>query len=373
MTMLAPMDWQSEIITRNGLAGLRRMLLAEPCKIAYLGASVTAQKEGYRGLLEQWFTETFRQPHSAINAGFGGVGSISGVFVMDDQVISQQPDLCLIEYSTGDMGGQTTLTEIAGAVEGMVLKLRDIGCQVCFLYLYRRDEALDNGHPVIAEYERVAAHYGIPSLHIGRLIQQKIAAGCFSADDIVRDKVHTTAKGSKVTADCITGGLQIVFDASSEEETDAVRNPAVPLASRNYHRTQIVPATRRMLRDPENFAAGRFRFAHDYIRIDNANEIGFVPTGELVGLLVIVGRDAGIIEVSTTESTCQYTLWDEWCNYNRLTTVILSRPLSSGTSVRIRLTGKHADYAAINANANSTTLFPKHLHVVGFLVRGESA
>ena len=371
--MLVPLDWQSEIITRNGLAGLRRMLLAEPCKIAYLGASVTAQKEGYRGLLEQWFTETFRQPHSAINAGFGGVGSISGVFVMDDQVISQQPDLCLIEYSTGDMGGQTTLSEIAGAVEGMVLKLRDIGCQVCFLYLYRRDEALDNGHPVIAEYERVAAHYDIPSLHIGRLIQQKIAAGCFSADDIVRDKVHTTAKGSKVTADCITGGLQIVFDASREEETDAVRNPAVPLASRNYHRTQIVPATRRMLRDPENFAAGRFRFTYDYIRIDAKNEIRFQGTGELVGLLVIVGRNAGIVQVDAAESTEEYTLWDEWCSYSRLTTVILRRPLPGGTAVRIRLTDKPVNDAAQHADSNSTAQLPKQFHFVGFLMRREQA
>ncbi len=373
MTAIEPGYAGSAAIPRNGLGDLRSMLLARPCTVAYLGASVTAQKEGYRSMLDQWFTETFRQPHIAINAGFGGVGSISGVFMMDEQVIAKRPDLCLIEYSTGDMGAQTSLGEIAGAVEGMVLKLLDAGCHTCFLYLYRRDEELNDAHPVIAEYERVAAHYGIPSLHIGQLIQNEIVAGRFSAAAVVRDKVHTTPEGSRITTDCIAAGLQVVFEASDEDMACAPRDfSKIPLLVRNYHHTRIVPANISMLRDPQNCATGRFRFAYDYIRIDEKNEIRFEVAGELVGLLVIVGKDAGIIRVETAESTEEYTLWDEWCSYSRLTTVILRRPLGSGTSVRISLTDQVVDYAASGVEQDSVIRVVKQLNLVGFMVRGGS-
>jgi hypothetical protein len=44
---------------RNGLGNLKELLYSAPREIAYLGASVTAQKEGYRPLLERWFAESF--------------------------------------------------------------------------------------------------------------------------------------------------------------------------------------------------------------------------------------------------------------------------------------------------------------------------
>jgi hypothetical protein len=286
--------------------------------------------------------------------------------MMDQQVISKQPALCLIEYATGDMGGQTPVAEIAGAVEGMVLKLMDANCFACFLYLYRREESFDASNPVIAEYERVAEHYGIPSLNVGRMIEDEIAAGRFSASGILRDKVHTTAEGSEITAELISAGLQIVLNAPGVTCSRSFEIPDAPLVARNYHYTSIIPAEPSMLRDPANSVNGRFRFAHSYVRIDSANEIRFIPDGDLVGLLVIVGKDAGIIEVETADSRDEYMLWDEWCTYSRSTTVIFRRHVPKGMPARMRLTSKPVPGDATSALEAPV---PKRLHVSGFLVR----
>jgi hypothetical protein len=285
--------------------------------------------------------------------------------MMDQQVLSQKPHLCFIEYATGDMGVQVSGDEIGAAVEGMVRKLIASNCAVVFLYLYRTDQDFAGANSVIAAYESVAAHYGLPSVNVGAVIQESIGAGLIVQNDFVRDKVHTTPEGSRLTAEYIERGLEAVFEVSA-----TTVEPVLPsrLFSRSYERTEVVPATTAMLQQPVNCISGRFRFAYDYVQVDNKNEIRFTPDGELTGLLVIVGKDAGIISVETSGASGEYTLWDEWCQYNRVTTVILREPVSSGTRVTIRLTDKTVDYPEAHGESFNRRS-PKRFTLIGFLVR----
>jgi acyl-CoA thioesterase I len=358
------------LVPRAGLGNLLQRLSSEPCRIAYLGASVTAQKEGYRPFLQKWFVDRFRQPHQEINAGFGGVGSISGVFMMDQQVLGQDPDFCLIEYASGDMSGQTPQDELGPVVEGMVRKLISANCAVAFLYLYRTDEDFADTNRVIAVYERVATHYRVPSINVGRVIQESIAAGTLALDAFVRDKVHTTLEGSRTTADYISRALESVLAMPEAEDRPVLPSRLFP---RSYQRTEIIPATPAMLRHPESGVSGKFRFTYDYVQVNDSNEIRFTPAGELTGFLVIVGKDAGIISVETNDSSNEYTLWDEWCQYNRLTTVILREPICSGAKVTIRLTNKAVDYPESHRASLTTPNSPRRFTLVGFFVRDTSA
>jgi hypothetical protein len=67
-----------------GLRDTAAQLAAGPVVIAYLGNSVTAQKDGYRPYLHKGLVKRFGHEHKAVNAGFGGVGSIGSVCTMDD-------------------------------------------------------------------------------------------------------------------------------------------------------------------------------------------------------------------------------------------------------------------------------------------------
>ena len=88
----------------TGLRNVAERLAAGPASIAYLGNSVTVQKDGYRPHLHAGLIRRFGRAHRQINAGFGAVGSLGSVCTMDDLVIRHRPALCFVECMTGDMG-----------------------------------------------------------------------------------------------------------------------------------------------------------------------------------------------------------------------------------------------------------------------------
>ena len=116
----------------GGLLGAAERLAQRPATIAYLGNSITRQRDGYRPHLHGLLIERFGQPHRAINAGFGGVGSVASACTMDDMVVRHGPLLCFIETLTGDMGVGMH-PDTGPALEGMVRKLAAIGASGCFL------------------------------------------------------------------------------------------------------------------------------------------------------------------------------------------------------------------------------------------------
>lgn len=124
-----------------------------------MGSSVTVQKEGYRIFLQQYLREYFQQEHLEICAAIGGVRAITGVFTMDEDVINHAPDLCFIEYMVSDrIEVNTPQTEIGKAIEGIVRKLRKIGCQIIFLYRYVEKDLIDDRYRyALSEYEKIAS------------------------------------------------------------------------------------------------------------------------------------------------------------------------------------------------------------------------
>ncbi|BCM88226.1 hypothetical protein IAD21_00053 [Abditibacteriota bacterium] len=341
------------------------------CRVAYLGASVTVQKDGYRPHLHEWLVRTYGQAHQAINAGFGGVGSISGVFTMGEQVAHLHPHLCFIEFSSGDMAGKTPLCEIGPVLEGMVRKLAAIGCQPCFLYLYRRDQTFSDSNPVLREYEKVAEHYGIPSINIGRLIEAMITNGDLRAEDIVKDMVHTTVKGSEVTVAGIAQALNSFFQIPTISLESILVKPI--MYARNYENTEIVPVDTTMLKDSTHCKATRFRLTYPLIEIDSTNEVRCQLSGELVGLLVVVGPDSGFIKVESNETIDEYLLWDEWCHYYRIQTVILQNPIKAGEFIGVRPIEKELDFALTRDANDNPNPIKKRLKLVGFLVRKDNS
>jgi hypothetical protein len=348
---------------RAGLGDLRSRLHAGECTLGYLGASVTAQRDGYRPRLHRRLCEATGHDHRSVFAGTGAMGSITGVFLMDDLVLAHDPDLCFVEYTTSDAAGTTPPEHLGPALEGIVCKLRDAGCLACFLHLYRSDHDLGGASPVLETYERVAEHHGVPSVDVGVVVRDLIHGGAVTADAVVRDVVHTTADGSELTADAIWRGLARVL-ATSRPSAEPE-----PRYAESFRRTRIVPATPDLLRDGTAFRARRFRLAYPYLELGSANDLRYTPDGDLVGLLVIVGPDAGFIEVETPGRTAEYLLWDEHCSYDRLASVVFAPFVHAGTPVTIRLSPRPVDYSRARRPIAGAASIEKRLKVVGLMVR----
>src|SRR5207253_2847450 len=129
--------------------------------------------------------------------------------------------------------------------------------------------------------------------------------------------------GADVTAALIVQGLQTIWAQAPAEPNYLERRALPALFPKNFHHTRIVPLTTKMLRDPANFVPGKFRLLFDYLQIDSHNEIVCEFDGELVGMLVILDKESGVIEVISPAETYTYTLWDHDCYYARVGSKIL--------------------------------------------------
>ena len=98
--------------------------------MAYRGvySGIDLVYHGGRGQLEYDFDVAAGADPKAIGLSFGGVGSMAGLFLMDDLVLRHDPDLCLVEFLTADMIGYTPDALITDAVHGIAEKLLSAGC-----------------------------------------------------------------------------------------------------------------------------------------------------------------------------------------------------------------------------------------------------
>ena len=73
-------------------------------KVAYLGGSITAQP-GWRVKSLAHFREAYPSvKFTEINAAIGGTGSDLGVFRLQQDVLTKQPDLLFVEFAVNDGG-----------------------------------------------------------------------------------------------------------------------------------------------------------------------------------------------------------------------------------------------------------------------------
>ncbi len=360
--MLTALEPRVEI--NGGLGDLPRRLRERPCTIAYLGASVTAQSDGYRTRLHEAIGRRTGQEHLAVAAGVGSVGSISGVFLMDDLVLAHDPDLCLVEFTTTDLGGETPPEAVEPAVEGIVLKLRDAGCAACLLHLYRADMPAGEDDPVLAAYARVARRHAIPLIDVAGALRERVGSGALAVPDLVRDHVHTTPAGSDLVADAVDRGLARI-EAS---EPGAAPAPEAPHPD-SFHRARLVAARTDMALDPARAREGRFRFVRPYVEVAPGNPLRATFAGELVGLVAIVGPSSGWVRVTAGENVQDVLLWDPWCHYDRLDTAVLQRRCPPGAEVTLESAEAPVDMSEARRPVDPGTARDRLLRVVWFMVR----
>jgi len=319
-------DW---IRPRRGLGNASVALRSDTARVAYLGASVTVQREGFRPLLHAHVTRAFGRPHVAVNAAVGAVGSVSAVFLMDALVLAHAPALCFVEYTTGDWGGRSSAKDIGPAVEGIVRKLVAHGIDACLLHLWRGDRVCDWPDPVIDTYERIADHYGVPSILAGRVIADGLGTEATRAAWF-RDVVHTTPAGAARTA----GIIADAFDALCAVPPALRTALPAPLHADHFGHGRVVLA-RNLLRDRADVAWPVFRLTYPYLDLDESRALSFRSSHALKGLFIVVGPASTPIRVTADGTTHAIDPRDEWTDYERISTVIFDESLPPGADVRL--------------------------------------
>ncbi|QOV88185.1 SGNH/GDSL hydrolase family protein [Humisphaera borealis] len=351
-------------------------------KIAYFGGSITAQA-GWRPKTLALFRDTYpKAKFEEINAAIGGTGSDLGVFRLQQDVLVHKPDLLFVEFAVNDGGAEPG--QIFRCMEGIVRQtwkaLPD--CDICFVYTL-----VDGFVPTLQEgnfpraasvMERVAEHYGIPSIHMGmevaRLVkdqklimkgtlpktdEQKAAAGgkmVFSPDG-----VHPFPEtGHELYLKAIIRSLPAIQKASGKPAKHELK---APLTADNYENAKMIPITKATLSEgvvaltPASNDIAK-RFANRVSTLHKADQpgqtIAFKFKGTRAAIYDIIGPDCGQVTITIDDKPpVTRPRFDAYCTYHRLATLLIGTELADAVhTVKIEIHPDQPDKAKILSQRN---------------------
>lgn len=279
--------------------------------VAFVGGSITGMpwRKKVMENLKRRFPET---EFNFILAGVGSTGTMYGSFRLERDVIEKgKVDLLFEEAAVNDQSIGRTADQTVRGMEGIVRRARranpDMDIVMMHFACTEKLEEYGNGKApvVIQSFDKVAEHYGVPTLDITEEIYERIKRGEFTwADDI--KGVHPSEFGQQLYADSIE---RLLDEAWSDPPRPVVAHPMPEkLDPASYSEGKLFAP--RIAKKLNGFAVetdydasvegGKIREGWN----ERAQLIGHHPgdsfelpfKGSAVAIQVIAGPNAGIIE-----------------------------------------------------------------------------
>ena len=339
-------------------------LFSRPCKIAYLGGSVTVQKNGYRPRLHQLICEATHQEHHAINAGIGGVGSLAHAFLLNDFVLKHQPDFCFMECAIVDGEGMTPMDQIRPSVESICWQLSMHQIPSFFLHLFKTKDTLFYQRVLREYYEPITKQYQIPSINLQDHCEEAIKQNLYQSNAILMDQIHTTDFGSQVFADEIF--QQWIEKLTSSNEQKFVIN-TTPNEGRLF--PQVIGANSLILNIDGPYEIKCLKLTIPYLELPmHSIWHGSIDFGEVLGILVSADSDSGVIEIKTAQSTHLVQIHDQWCKSARIQAVLLPQAIALNVPFSITLSHQSKTSLGANLHHHPWDHLGSNLKIIGLMI-----
>ncbi len=343
---------KAEIVRpRAGLGNVQAKLNAgETVKIAYLGGSITAAN-GWRPKSREWFAKQYPNAKiEEIHAAIGGTGSDLGVFRLQRDALSHNPDLLFVEFAVNDGGAAPE--QIWKAMEGIVRQTwrHNPKTDICFVYTFAvgQEKFLEQGEcPRSASaMELLADHYGIPSVNFAKRIVELNQAGKLiykqdtpTAEGVIRfsqDGVHPLDEGHQIYRDVLAEAWPAM--TTEKQPVDHSAQLETAFIADNWEAAKMIPIDATMLTGewealPENEGLGK-SFGNRLGKIWHSGTPGsrltFRFQGSLLKIYDLVGPNGGQVIVSVDEKTLPKpsARFDSYCTYHRLATLNVAQGLN---------------------------------------------
>jgi len=297
--------------------------------VAFLGGSIT-HNPGWRNKVCAWLRERYPETEfKFIAAGIPSLGSLPHVFRMQQDVLdSGSVDLLFLEAAVNDrVNGTDSLTQVR-SLEGIVRHARAVNPAMDIVMMAFADPDktgdYDKGRePVeIANQEMIAAHYGLPSINLGKEVRDQLRAGEFDWKNDFKD-IHPSVFGQELYFANIK---RLMMAAEAGHGGGAYSTPAAMDKASFVNGAYVGVSAAKF--------DGGWRLDDDWKPADSARtREGFVDVpvlesvkpgatltlpfkGTAVGMAVVSGPDAGIVEYSIDHGAWQkmdlYTQWSSW-------------------------------------------------------------
>jgi len=341
------------------LSEFSQCLRAAPQRVAYVGNSVTAQRGGYREILHSLISETTSHRHQAINVGLGGVGSFGSAALLPYFLKQRSPSVAFIETSLADSGGATPHYLIPGSLGSIVSYLRQRSAEPVFLHLPRLDVSTETNQTVRPIYDSLADEEGVSQVDVEALLRER---GAPVTADLFTDGIHTTPHGANVFARTICDHL---FAREHVEQSLARVQTRLRVQQRRIY-TKFIES----LRSPNQLLRhGVFRLQMQTVELGPGEFVEFhVAEEEVLGVVVAVDAESGVMRVASGGRDVSVQLADEWSNGAPRLQVV-SFPEGFVIRDRIRVTCSDEEGAPVDAAGRNSRVIKqaKSLRIIGIV------
>ncbi len=325
--------------------------------VAFLGGSIT-EMNGYRAMVQADLQARFPETQfTFINAGIGSTCSTTGAFRLEEDVLSAQPDLLFVEFAVNDdQDASHASRECVRGMEGILRHARSALPKLDIVVTHFVNpsmlEQLQHGLTPTSSgsHERVASHYGISTIDLAREVAERISAGTLTWKQY--GGTHPKEPGNRIAADLIADLLDTAWsNPIVNHPRRASHRSAKTIDENSYSRGKMVaPSAAKLgkgweVRRPDWASLpGSKRDRFNDMELLCSTEVGsecsleFAGTG--IGLFVLAGPDAGVVEYSIDDGDTRaldlYHRYSKGLHYPR--TVMLDADLERGKhKIKIRV------------------------------------
>ena len=234
----------ASLVSEGDLARLQRAMAkarrGETTTVAVIGGSITQgaratkPENRYGNLIAAWWREKFPKARiEFVNAGIGATGSNYGALRARRDLLAQQPDFVVVEYSVNDR----PLQESADTLEGLTRQILRQPSQPAAMLLFMMHTEGGNAQEWHA---KVGSHYALPMVSYRDALWPEIKADRLKWETVMADQVHPNDAGHACAARFVTHLLEKVLkDLPPDDRLPAVAPVPAPLFTDLFEYTTL--------------------------------------------------------------------------------------------------------------------------------------
>lgn len=243
-------------------------------RVAFFGASVTAQKNG--------FAYCYKKYNNNVITNVFGFGSMhihdAGICYIDD-VLEWNPDVIVTDFiKTNDVPAKQ---HVLDAIETIIEKCNNRGCKLLFLMLMNNnDENYEEKNKIRSDLcNKYDLNYFDMYKHI-----MKDKYNNIDINKMFRDGIHTTDYGGDIYA-------RILY-----ENCDL----------------NLLKCTPKIEKIKNFLDVKKIK-----IEINAFKNVVLNGKCKIIGIEQTIGKYSGIVEIESKDKKIRFNLWDRWCYYER--------------------------------------------------------